>query len=316
MPKLSKLTTVFVKTETTQGSAATTAATDALLVEDFSEEPVQELFQRPFYGSSLDSRTALVGKTAWNIKFKTELKNGGTRGTIYAPLDACLQAVGLTSTATPATSVVYAPSSAAASANFYGPGKSLTIEWYRNGVKHVAAGCIGKMKITFKAGAVCYFEFEFKGVYAAPTDADPGTATYVTTLPPLGVSATLSLQSVSAIVENLSIEDGNDVVERPSLSAATGILGYMIAGRAPKGAIDPEMESLATHAIFTKLTTPTEGALTLTLGGTSGNIVAISCPKVQYTGIKYADRNGILVSQLDLQLNRSTGDDWLTLTLT
>jgi hypothetical protein len=313
---LTKKTTIFVVTETTQGTPATTGATDALLAENFEIEPVIELLQRPFFGSSLDSRTAMLGKRNYRVKFRTEIKGGGTRGTAYAPLGACLQATGLVETATGGVSVVYAPTSAAASANFYGPGKSCTIECFRDGVKHVIAGCIGKMSIKLEAGKVGYFEFEFLGVYAAPTDASSGTATYVSTLPPLCVSASFTIQSYAGVISSISVEDGNEIAERISMNAATGVLGYMITGRAPKGTVDPEMVLVATHNFFSIITTPTEGAMVATLGATSGNIIAFSWPKVQYSNFKYADRNGILVAQLDLQLNRSTGDDYMTITVT
>jgi hypothetical protein len=313
---LIKKTTVFVKTETTQGSAATMAETDALLVENFEDAMVPEAFQRPYYGSSLDSRTAMIGKKYWTVKFRSEIKGGGTRGTAFAPLGACLQASGLVETATGGVSVVYAPTSAAASANFYGPGKACTIEWYRDGLKHVAAGCLCKKAKKFEAGKVCYFEFDFMGVHSAVTDASTPTATYVSTLPPLGVSAAFSLQTYSAIINALSIEDGNEIALRPSMSAATGILGFMITGRAPKGTVDPEMVLVATHDFWGKIASSAEGAMSLSLGSVSGNIIAFSWPKVQYMGLKYAERNGILVAQLDLQLNRSSGDDYETITFT
>jgi hypothetical protein len=313
---LIKKTTIFVLTETTQGSAATTGATDALLVENLEINPIVELIQRPYYGSSLDSRTSMIGKRNYNVKFRTEIKNGGTRGTAYAPLGACLQACGMVETVNAGTSVIYAPTSAAASANYYGPGKSCTIEVYRDGVKHVVAGCIGKKSIKLDSGKVGYFEFEFQGVYAAPSDASAGTTTYVSTLPPLCISATFTIQTYAGVISALSVEDGNEVAERVSMNAATGVLGYMITGRTPKGTVDPEMVLLATHNFFSIMTTPTEGAMAATLGSASGNAVAFSWPKVQYSGFKYSDRNGILVASLDLQLNRSSGDDYETITLT
>jgi hypothetical protein len=316
MPKLIKKSTVFVKTETAQGTPASPAATDALLVEDLEIDPVFELIQRPFYGSSLDRRTAMIGKTEYRVKFKTEIKNGGTRGTAYAPLGACIQACAFTETATPGTSVVYARTSAPASANYFGPGKSCTIEGYRDGLKHVIAGCMGNMSIKPVSGQIGYFEFEFMGIYAAPTDTDPGTATFVATLPPRCISAAFSVHSLSAVIENLTIETGNIIATRPSMNAATGILGYMITGWDSKGSVDPEMVSVATHDFFGKIAASTEGALAASVGSAEGNTVAIACPKVQYVGLKYAERNGIMVGQLELQINRSTGDDSLTLTFT
>lgn len=315
-PKLVRKTVVAVKTETTQGSAATIAATDFILAEgDVQLKPVVEMLARDHYRASLDPIAAVAGKRMYECTIKTELKGSGTAGTAYAPLGALLQASGFTETVNAGTNVIYAPSSTPV-ANFYGPGKSCTVEIFKDGVKHQLVGCMANAKFTIEVNKYAYVEFSVKGVYAAPSDTSPGTMTYLSQKPAVVVGASLTLAGLSAIASKLEIDCGNEVVERPSLSAATGLLGLMISARKPVGMADPEMESVATHPFIANLIAGTEGATSVQVGATAGNICTLSLPKTQYMDVSYGDRNGILTAELSLQFNQSSGDDWLTLTMT
>ncbi len=316
MPKLIRRQTVFLKQETTQGTPITTTATDALLVDSFEFDPNFELVKRDYFRTSLDNLTSLIGKRFVQVKFRTEVKGSGTAGTAYTPLGAALQATGMTETISAGVSVTYAPTSTAASASYYGPGKSVTIEWYQDGMKHVIAGAVGKKTIKFDAAKIAYFEFEFTGVYAEPTDATPGTQTYNATKPPLVLGVTFTVQTLSAIIQSLTVQDGNEIAERTSAAASTGILGFMISNRNPVANIDPEMESVATHNFFNKVTTAAEGSMSIVVGATAGNILTATWPKAQYVGPKYAERNGIVTLQMQIQLNQNAGDDYESLVFT
>ena len=314
--KLVRKTVIGVKTETTQGTPATLAATDFMLAEDVQLKPSVEMLDRNYYRTSLSSIASVAGKRMYDLTFKTELKGSGTAGTIYAPLDACIQACGFTSTASAGVSVTYAPTSAAASANFYGPGKSATFEIYKDGIKHVVAGALGNMKIVAEVNKYAYCEFTFKGVYAAPSDTAVGTTTYLAQKPAVVVSASLSLAGLSAIATKFEIDMGNEVVERPSLSASTGLLGFIISGRKPVGSCDPEAETIASHPFWANILASTEASSSLVVGATAGNIVTITLPKTQYTDAPYGDRNGILTFDVALQFNQNSGDDEVAIVMT
>jgi hypothetical protein len=315
-PKLTRKTVIGVKTETTQGTPASLAATDFFLAEDVNIKPSVEMLDRNFYRTSLDSIASVAGKRLYELSFKTELKGSGTAGTIYAPIDALIQACGFTSTPSAGVSVTYAPSSAAASSSFFGPGKSCTFEVYRGGIKHIMAGAIGSMKISVEVNKYAMLEFSFKGVFATPSDNDPGTTTFLAQKPAVVVAASLSLAGLAAIATKFDIDCANEVVERPDLSATTGLKGFMISGRKPSGSCDPEMETVAAHPFIANLLAGTEAQSSLVIGATAGNIVTITLPKTQYTGAGYGDRNGILTGDIPLQFNQSTGDDWMSMVMT
>lgn len=316
MPKTVKRTVIGIKTETTQGSAATLTATDFILAEDVDITPAVDLIERNYYRSSFSPLASISGKRNFDITFKTELKGSGTAGTAYAPLGAGLIASGMVQTVSTGTSVTYAPTSAASGTGFYGAGNSATIEIFMDGVKHIAAGCLGSWKLSGEAAKIGMVEFTFKGVYATPADVAFPTQTYNSTLPPILVSSALSVQSLSAICSKFELDYAAEVSERVDTRSSTGLLGFLITGRNPSGSFDPEFESVATHDFFTKLLTNTEGAFTIAFGGTAGNIVTIAGSKAQYNPFKYGDRNGIRTLDVPLRFNQSSGDDELTIVMT
>jgi hypothetical protein len=309
-------TVIAVKQETTQGSAVSPAATDFLLAEDVKVKPTVEMSARNPGRTYLGTVGPVAGKRSYEVTFKTELKGSGTPGTPYTPLGAAIQACGFTETATGGVSVVYAPTNSAASANFYGPGKSVTIEVYLDGVKHVIAGCIGTCKLSPEAGKVCMREFSFKGVYADPSDTSPGTQTYLSTLPPIVQSASFSMHSLSAIIAKFDIDFGSDVSERPDVSSAVGIKGFLITGKKPAGSVDPELVSIATHAFFTRLIAGTEGTVSIQIGTVAGNIITFQATKAQYVGLDYGERSNLRTIPVSFQFNEDGSTNWCTITFT
>lgn len=315
--KLTRKTVIGLKTETTQGTDATlSTSTDYILAQDVELDFNITMLQRAYYRSSLSRLTSVAGRRSIGVKFKTELKGSGSAGTAYAPLGAAFQACGMTETVSAGVSVTYAPTSAPASANYYGPGKSCTIEVYIDGLKHLITGCLGTWSLPAEAGNYGLVEFSFMGLYAAPTDSSNPSATYLSTLPQPFVSAALTLQTLAAVVSKLTVDFGVDVQERVDANSATSLLGFIIGGRDPKGTIDPEMTTVASHDFFGKLLASTEGVLTFKFGATAGNIVTFNMPKTQYMPPKYGDRNTIRTLDLPLAFNQSSGDDELTITMT
>lgn len=316
MPKLTRKTVIGIKQEVTQNTPVAVAATDFVLAEDVDIKPMVDQLERNYFTSSLDPNASIAGKRWYEIGFKLEAKGSGAAGTAYAPLGAALQACGFVETVVASTSVTYAPTSAPASASYFGPGKSVSIEIYVDSVKHVAAGCLGTVKFSAEAGKLGMFEFKFFGVYAAPTDTAPGTQTYLSQLPaPLFTSA-LAIQGYSAIANKIEVDVANTVSQRPDTRSATGLLGFLITERQPVGSIDPELDTVALFDIWAKLLASTEGTLSFALGGTAGNIITFSQPKTQILPFSYGDRNAIRTAELALKFNRSTGDDWTSIVFT
>ena len=211
----------------------------------------------------------------------------------------------------------YTLADAAASSNFFGPGKSATIEGYKDGHKHIIGGCIGTVKFSAaKPGERVMADFEFQGLYADPTDAAFPTQTYSQVLPPKFESATVTIGGLASthIISKFDIDPGWTITMRDDASAAYGVGGFCLTDRDPKGGCDPEAVPLTTDTIIKDFMDAAEAATTIVVGTTAGNIVTFSMPKTQYTGAPYEDKSGIVTHNLGLKFNSNAGASSIVIT--
>lgn len=315
--KLHKKQAIGVKLESTQGSAVVpSTSTDYLLIDDFDPITDKELLQRDYRRASLDTLAHVIGKRFCKVSFNVEMKGSGTRGdnTIagYAGLDALLQACGMTSVAVGSTSITYAVTSAPASANFFSPGKSVTIEGYKDGLKWIISGAVGLAKFSIDSGKFGMWSFEMWGAYADPTDVAVPTPTIVVVQPPIFQSATISIKTFAAVLSKFSFDLGNKISVRDDAASVNSIKGFVITSREPKGSAQVEAESVATQNFYNKMITSDESQTQIIYGATSGNIHSLTFPKTQYNEVKPQKRDDFLDFQLELQINQNTGDDCFT----
>jgi hypothetical protein len=319
-----KCEVIGIKAEVTQNTAITLLATDYLLAQDVSVKPVQEYLPRDFKRGTLDKIPHVAAGIHVDVSFKMEIKNSGTAGTVLAPLSAALQASGMAETISAGVSVTYAPVSVPASTSFFTVGKSATIEYYegatatKSGLKHIIKGCVasGGPKLVLEAGKIGMYEFTFRGLYTAVTDAVAPTCTYNTVVGPIIQSAAFALHGYAAIISKCEIDFGNVIAPRQDVNSADGLKGFAIIDRDPKGSVDPEGELVATFDLYGKMRTGAEGILTIASGATAGNITTISCPKAQFAGLDAGERDGMRTFAVPLKFNQSTGDDWISIVLT
>lgn len=317
--KLTKIQALGIHQEiTSQGNTATILTTDYLPVDNVDVAIEGEVLTRDFRRPSLDSLSHVVGKRSATVKFKTEFKGSGTRGTVtatYLPLDVAIQACGYTSTVVGATSITYAPTSNPVS-GFYGPGQSVTIDAYRHGLLHKITGAVGNFRLTNESGNYPMLEFEFKGLYTAVSDQSMPSITSSSVLPVAWASSTVSIQGTSLIVDKWDYSPNNVISIRDDAASANSVKGFVITDRKPGGSYDPEGETVATHDFFGKFISGAEATSSFTVGSASGNTITVTMPKTQYNDVKYADRNGIQVFQIPYVANQSTGDDHISIVVT
>jgi len=310
MAKVTQRTVIGIKVETTQGTAVSfSPTTDYILASDVQVDPNPDMILRDYQRATLSAMSSLVGKRWVQVSFKTPVKTSGVAGTAYAPLSAALQACGLLETVTGGTSCVYAPTSVPVSANFYGAGKSCTINVVYDGISWTIAGCMGDCKLSAEAGKPAMYEFTFKGIYAEPVDASMPGITYLSAVEPTFINGAVTVQALSAVLTKVELAFGNTLAQRDSASAAAGILGFQIVDRRATLSFDPEMETVATHNFLNKLMAGTEGSFTFQVGSTAGQITTIAGPKLQYKDTKPGDRGGLRIYQVDCLLNQSSADD-------
>lgn len=187
--------------------------------------------------------------------------------------------------------------------------QSITLEMNKDGVRHFMPGAFGTFEITATAGEYATVSWTFMGLYVAPTDAVAPAVIYERTLPPMVELARLRVDGFYAIVETLSFNQSNDVQIRPDVSSAEGIIGYRIVNRAPEGGINPEATLVADNDFWGDMTEARRMPLQMRVGQQPGNTVWMVAPGVQYTGLTYADRNGILTYDAGLMFPAYLNND-------
>jgi hypothetical protein len=306
-----KKTVVLAKVEATYEQDPTpTAADNAVEAYDVELEVSPEMIQRNPGNSDLSMYPELRGATFCSLKFWTPVRGSGTAGT--APKSSGLmKACGLGETVVSSTSVTYAP----VSVSMVG----VTIWVYIDGICHKVTGCVGTFELDFTAGQMGKISFEFKGVYAIPTDISIVTPTFDTTTPQIVKGCTMTLGSYAAIIEKLSIKQGNKIADRKDFNQAEAYKGFAITGREPEGSVTIEavLRGATNADFFSYFHSRTVKALSMVLGGTAGNIATLVASYTYLRAPKYVDTDGIRKFELGFQLGRgSSGNDEYSLALT
>jgi hypothetical protein len=316
MSLLWKRQNIGIKTETTEGSAIAMQATDFLLVEGLSWKPNIEMLDRNYRRATLDPLSKIAGKASGEVTFSVPFKTSGTAGTADTPRGALLMACGLSQVASAGVSVTYAPISAKPT-GFSSPAKTVTACFQVDGLQYRLTGCVGNVKFKMKAGMIVMLDISLKGKYEVPSDVALTAPTYSAAAEQIFQSSSFSFDSVSTfVIDTLEIDFGNEVVEKPSSLATTGLGGFLLTGRAPVGSMDPELVLVATYNFLAKQVTATPAALSFVVGAGAGNINTITIPKAQITGVDFGERNGIAIANCKLAFSQTTGDDWISIVQT
>lgn len=322
-PLLTRRRVLAAKIESTPGTAQSLTASessfnvfDAMIQPniDFNERPGQKVF------SPLPGILAARGGTC---TFATELHGSGTPNSGGGD-EACpkwaeifLPACGFTRVDAAA---VYKPNSISPAGGADSSAvRTITLGLFEDGVFKVLKGAMGTAVFTFTAGQVVRIAFTFTGLWVAPVDDTLLSPTSPTIKPLRFADAGLTIASWSPRVAELSIDLGNDVQLREDANKVEGYITAIITGRRTVGTLNPEADVVGTQDTYGQWLASTEQALALSLGaGGDGNTVAFAAPKLQFTNVQEADRNGIGIDEVPFQLNRSAkiGDDELTLTWT
>lgn len=305
MPKLTRVAVVAFKQEVTYGLDPTPAGTNAMLVSDYSVTPIeQELESRALVRPYLGNNDNLPVSNHFMVEFGVELAGSGTAGTApaWGPL---LMACGFAE-ADGASDVVYTPKSTAFTSG--------TLYCNIDGVLHEGNGCVGNVAFSLDARGIPKMRFSFRGLYVPVVDAAALVPVYTPFQKPVPVNklnTTLTLHSVSAVVETLQIDMKNEYPYRNLI----GYEGVTINDRKPDGSISLEMVSVATKNWFATIAAGTTGPLQVVHGTVAGNIVQFNAPAVQLTTPRFGDSQGVEMLQTNLLFVPVSGNDEITITV-
>ena len=308
MPLLLHKTQLAAKVEAAEGTAENPGAGDALLVINPSFSPQVQMHERKIVTSDLSPYKSLSGRRSASLSFEVELKGEGSAG-VAPEWGELMRACGFDEDIVASTSVTYTPASSGV--------PSITLSLYMDGLLTKLWGARGSVKLSLSAGEPGRLNFQFTAADFSVTDAAMlSGVSYDATEPESFLAANFSIDSYSAVVERVDFDIANTLQLRSDVNKQSGYVSTLLTGRRPVGSLDPELPLVADYDVFTKWRDGNEGALSLTLGATAGNIATITAPKCRYTKLGLAERGRARTRGADFELNRNNGDDELSIELT
>ena len=317
MALLTRRSVILAKLEAGYGTDASPGTNDAILCTVPTITPTGDILDRDFVRTSISLLPFVVGAKTVELTFDTEIKGSGTSTSsqgILPEFDTLLRIMGMTPSISSAGSpAAYTASYSPISTNF----PSATIYVYYDGLVHKIVGCRGRsMAMSMEAGGFGKISWAIRGLYQAPTDVSMPTPQFKSNQkPPIVKSMSFQVGTDSLTIQAVNLTWENAMADRRHVNASDIIDVINITGRTVTGSINPEMTLVATHDFFGIWQNATTKALSGTLGSTNGNIVTLSAPSAQYQGLRYGDRDGIRILDIDLRLSASSssGDDELNL---
>jgi hypothetical protein len=310
MTLLKRKRVLAAKIEATPGTAETLTTADATF--NVYEPMIQmeiEKTEREGQGS-FGYLPSIAGARRGRCTFKTDFSWDGT-ATEPAWADTFFPACGLVK----ATNT-YTPRSEVPGTNV----KTLTIGLYQDGVRKILRGCVGTFKLVCETGKPVMIEWDFIGVWDAPTDVTILAPTYTTDPVLRYASGVTTFNSVALQCASLTLDIANEMILREGTAASnpTGFIAGAITNRKPIVTCNPESKLVATqnrHGIFLDAT---EYALVWEIGGSSAPKVVITAPKATIQTMQEADRNRLQVDDLTFLCcqNGSTADQEFSIVFT
>jgi hypothetical protein len=308
MTLLKRKRLLAAKIETTIGTAETLSGSDAVF-NAYDIMAQQEIgFDAREGEASFGMRASVPQGYKGKLAFKVDAAWDGTV-TEPAWADTFLPACGWVK-----SGQVFTPRTEVPGTNV----KTLTMAVYMDGIRKLLTGCVGTFKLICPTGKAAYFEFEFIGVWNSPTDTAMLSPTYPTASSLRFANSTTTWNSVALILENITLDSGNEMILRESASSTSGYLAGVITSRVPKITANPEAKLIATQDRWGQLLSMAEGIITWDLDGPTNSALTIAAPKAQILNNQEADRGKLVVDQIEWQCNRngSTVDTEASITFT
>ena len=234
--------------------------------------------------------------------FKIEAAGAGAVDTVpaYGPV---IKIAGFSETITPTTGpVAYDPTSL--------DGDSAALYFNHDGILHKSLGVRAEMGFDYQVGEIPYFNFNWTGLYVAPTDTAAETPVYTAFQAPLagedGNTPTFSIDGYDAIMERFTISAGQSVKYRNLVNQER----VRITERDYTGSATIKGVSLATKDFFALAKAETLVALSFQHGVVAGAKVIITAAKTQILDVQERNNEGDLMYELSLAFTATdNGDD-------
>lgn len=263
----------------------TPAGTDCISAVDASYEHDVTLFDREDITGNMMKFTGIPGQRMGRIKFSCYLKGQGAAGSAPEMGDA-FQACRLNQALVAVTSATYKALVAETSV--------ATVTYNQDGTQFKITDALGDIEIAGDVGKPYIATFTFTGAMVDPADVALLTPTYDTTIPPIVMGSTITLDGITTnIAASINWKLGNEITMRDSIAAASGYAGAFHSNRRTTGSFVIEMPTVAADDLWTMLKTPTTGTFSNSAIGAAGNLVQITASVGSYTKLTPGKKNGL-----------------------
>lgn len=299
---------ILSKIESVYGTdSVPVAATDALLVRNCTIRPVAtELVDRELVKAYLGHDEQIPVTAGVAIDFEVEMVGSGVDGAAPA-WGKLLRACGFAETINALVDVSYSPVSSAFD--------SLTKYYHQDGLRHVALGCRGSVRLRMTPRQIPVFAFSYLGLYGGITDVALPAPTLAAWQKPVAVNnantSAFALHGFAGKLYDFDIDLAAQLVHRNLVGGED----ISLTDRAPTGNIEIETPTIAAKDYATIAKNGTLGALAITHGIVNEFKVKVDLPAVQLLNPEYTDRDGVLAMKMGLRLvPTAAGNDEIKIT--
>jgi hypothetical protein len=302
---LAKIETVY-GTDSVPTGAANAILTTGLKITPMEGDDVDRELDTPYFGAQPTIPASLHAK----VSFAVELEPSGTAGT--APgWGVLMRACAMAQTISAGVSVTYSPITNV-------PHDAVTIYVNLDGVNYVVLGARGTVKLAMAAQAIPKLEFEFQGLWTAPTDTAAPTPVYTAFAKPLVSNVTntpvFTVNATTLRLKDLTFDLANEIENRFLIGGTDEVI---ITDRKPMIEMEVEARPMATLNPYTLARDQTTVPLVLQHGVAAGRRATLNVPRLQ---LMRPDSPGADQGRIMFPLKGSvlpnTGNDEFTLVLT
>ncbi|WP_027185652.1 phage tail tube protein [Desulfovibrio inopinatus] len=193
---------------------------------------------------------------------------------------------------------------------------SASMRFFKHSHLWLINGLRGTWSLDCQDGKIPTLSFTMSGLYADPADSVLPTQTFTNLIGPVFMGVGLTIDDYVPIFEALKLDLSADVQPRKDANHTNGMCEMYVAGRTPKGSMDPEADSLANYNVWELWKNAAVAKLACTVGNTPGNRWRIEVPQVTHEDPKYGDKSGITKYDISFTATDSgTGDREIRMTL-
>lgn len=300
LPYMSNIGAVGIRLETTAGvEAAPSFPADFVLAQNVQYAPQGETVERNFLRPSFSRPLQRTARRSATVSFDVELMGTGVAASAGTPaaatpkwadlLEAC--AMSATNVASGDIGRVYTPTT--------NNQKTATIFLHLNGQLHKLTGAVGTFTINLPASGIGTISFTFTGTFIVPTAvADPAIPTQ-TVVPPVLENTGFVYNSVADLmVDSVSFDMGNAVVQRTSMTVPNGIHSFIITSRQPTFSMTTERVLENQVPFFGDFRDSTTRSCEFRVGSVNGNSIEFNLPTLQIQVPELGERDGIMTLTL------------------